>query len=346
MLSALTYLRYNQITGTFPSDLCEVANCEAKAGNPNLVAPCGSTDCCNLGDGAACPTPEPTPKPTPCNQVEIFGQCISETRTSLRAHPASPSPARRATDPRRRRTLVQNQITGPIPTEIGLLTALTDLMYNQIAGPIPAEIGLLYMMLTDLRAPPRPRRPARRATAPRRRRQLEENQITGTFPPALCYVATCQAAGNPNLVAPCGSTGCCGLGDGAACPVMIFGKPYDPETTTSLDLENGITGSIPPEIGQLTALTSLRVPPAYLNSNQIDGPIPTEIGQLTALTDLRVPPRPRRPARRATAPRRRRIIVNNEITGTFPTEIGQLTALWVLRVPPASPTPGAPRDRP
>ena len=74
------------------------------------------------------------------------------------------------------------------------------------------------MMLTDLRAPPRPRRPARRATAPRRRRQLEENQITGTFPPALCYVATCQAAGNPDLVAPCDKTGCCDLGDGTACP--------------------------------------------------------------------------------------------------------------------------------
>jgi regulator of replication initiation timing len=62
--------------------------------------------------------------------------------------------------------------------------------------------------------------------------------------------------------------------------------------------------------------------------------------------DLRVPPRPRRPARRATAPRRRRILGLNDITGPIPAEIGLLTALKYLRVPPASPTPGAPRDQP
>ena len=57
-------------------------------------------------------------------------------------------------------------------------------------------------------------------------------------------------------------------------------------------------------------------------------------------------PRPRRPARRATDPRRRRSLFNGEIKGPIPTEIGELTALTKLRVPPASPTPGAPRDRP
>ena len=36
--------------------------CSANSGN-NLVAPCGSTDCCDLGAGAACPS-ETTPKPT------------------------------------------------------------------------------------------------------------------------------------------------------------------------------------------------------------------------------------------------------------------------------------------
>ena len=59
-----------------------------------------------------------------------------------------------------------------------------------------------------------------------------------------------------------------------------------------------------------------------------------------------LPPRPRRPARRATAPRRRRDLSDNKITGPISTEIGELTALWLLRGPPASPTPGAARDRP
>ena len=63
-------------------------------------------------------------------------------------------------------------------------------------------------------------------------------------------------------------------------------------------------------------------------------------------TDLRGPPRPRRPARRATAPRRRRNLYRNDITGPIPAEIGQLTALTNLRVPPAFPTPGAARERP
>ena len=58
------------------------------------------------------------------------------------------------------------------------------------------------------------------------------------------------------------------------------------------------------------------------------------------------PPRPRRPARRATDPRRRRRLFSNKITGSIPTEIGLLTAMKHLRVSPAFPTPGAPRDRP
>ena len=70
--------------------------------------------------------------------------------------------------------------------------------------------------------PPRPRRPARRATDPRRRRFLENNKkISGTFPPELCAVVlTCQANVGNDLVAPCGSTGCCDFWDGAACPAV------------------------------------------------------------------------------------------------------------------------------
>ena len=63
-------------------------------------------------------------------------------------------------------------------------------------------------------------------------------------------------------------------------------------------------------------------------------------------TSLRVPPRPRRPARRATAPRRRRDLYNKGVTGPIPPEIGLLTKLTSLRVPRASPTSGAAHDRP
>jgi len=44
---------------------------------------------------------------------------------------------------------------------------------------------------------------------------------------------------------------------------------------------NQLTGSIPPEIGSLTNLTSL-----YLDDNQLTGEIPSEIGNLTNLRTL------------------------------------------------------------
>ena len=65
--------------------------------------------------------------------------------------------------------------------------------------------------------PPRPRRPARRATAPRRRRYLYDNKIDGTFPVELCDVRKCSAKRGNNLVAPCGKKDCCDLDDGEAC---------------------------------------------------------------------------------------------------------------------------------
>ena len=96
--------------------------------------------------------------------------------------------------------------------------------------------------------------------------------------------------------------------------------------------QNGLSGSIPPELGQLTKLRDLllygnqligSIPPELgqltnlwrlsLNSNQLSGCIPPELGQLTNLEVLS--------------------LYNNQLSGSIPPELGQLTnlrRLWLF----------------
>ena len=80
----------------------------------------------------------------------------------------------------------------------------------------------------------------------------------------------------------------------------------DDGRVTELNLrENGLTGPIPPELGDLTRLTEL-----ILGSNGLTGPIPPELGNLTSLTVLQ--------------------LNSNGLTGPIPPELGNLTRLWYL----------------
>ena len=113
--------------------------------------------------------------------------------------------------------------------------------------------------------------------------------------------------------------------------VILWGQTYLIEETDTLSLlyDNGVTGSIPPEIGNLTNLTWLylrgnnltgSIPPEignltnltffYLRGNNLTGSIPSEIGNLTNLTDLR--------------------LQDNQLTGSIPSELGNLTNLDYL----------------
>ena len=69
--------------------------------------------------------------------------------------------------------------------------------------------------------------------------------------------------------------------------------------------ENNVTGSIPPEIGKLTALKELR-----LEDNLLEGPLPPGIGQLRNLQLLR--------------------LSNNSLSGPLPPELGTMERLEVL----------------
>ena len=86
--------------------------------------------------------------------------------------------------------------------------------------------------------------------------------------------------------------------------VNLWGVDYSIENTTELYLLNsGLTGEIPPEIGNLTNLTFLD-----LHNNQLIGTIPPEIGNLTNLTELR--------------------LGSNQLTGEIPVSICDLNINW------------------
>ena len=87
----------------------------------------------------------------------------------------------------------------------------------------------------------------------------------------------------------------------------------------SLKLWGGLTGPIPPELGKLAVLRSLDLP-----GNDLSGPIPPELGELTGLESLDLP--------------------GNDLSGPIPPELGELAALGFLdlrrnnlsgRIPPA-----------
>ena len=66
--------------------------------------------------------------------------------------------------------------------------------------------------------------------------------------------------------------------------------------------ENQLSGSIPPELGNLASLTSI-----YLGSNQLSGGIPLELGDLINLTKL--------------------VLADNQLSGSIPPELGNLIKL-------------------
>ena len=82
----------------------------------------------------------------------------------------------------------------------------------------------------------------------------------------------------------------------------------DDERVTELHLFGaGLTGPIPPELGDLTSLRNLN-----LGGNGLTGPIPPELGNLTSLRDLRLD--------------------GNRLTGPIPPELGDLTSLRNLNL--------------
>ena len=191
--------------------------------------------------------------------------------------------------------LAQNQLTGPIPSELGNLSNLHELsLYrNQLVGEVPTGIsGLSDLVVLS----------------------LEFNRLTGPIPPELGNLANLLWLGlsGNQLVGeiPPELGGLANLGH------------------LALDL-NQLTGEIPPELGELANLRSMA-----LAGNRLSGPIPQEIGALTHLVDLDLHDNRfsgKIPARLGDVTNLQSLFLSgNVLTGQIPRELGNIANLLFL----------------
>jgi len=219
--------------------------------------------------------------------------------------------------------LTDNQLSGNIPSELGNLTNVTGLFLNdnQFIGSIPATIGDLNN-LTDLR--------------------LSNNQLGGCYDTSLinlCSQLTNASIDTGNSFDATWSSFCnngsgicmsttCTTSDSLALVTLYnatngsnwtniwnLDQPMSTWNGVTLDGEgcvrslvlsdNQLSGSMPPELGNLTKLEFL-----YLENNQLTGAIPSELGNLTDLTLLH--------------------LLNNQLSGNIPVELGNLSNLEYL----------------
>jgi len=240
-------------------------------------------------------------------------------------------------------SLADNQLTGPIPPELGNLANLTSLWLqaNQLTGPIPPELGNLTNLMTlyawnnlltgtippelgDLAALRTLHLSANALTgsipielgnlANLTALQLYGNQLSGPIPPelgSLANLTTLHLGGNqlsgplPLELANLANLRTLHIyGNQLSGPIPSWLGNFS--NLTSLYLGNNqFTGSIPPELGNLTNLVSL-----FIYGNPISGPIPRELGNLVNLTTLYLP--------------------NIQLTGSIPPELGNLSSLDTL----------------
>ena len=193
--------------------------------------------------------------------------------------------------------LIENNLVGVIPPEIGTLGAIEvlKLSFNHISGVIPSEIGNLRA-LTHLR--------------------LGGNQLSGGIP---------HNVGNLDMLEYLD----------LAINQLSGEIPTEIGNLERLDLlrlsSNMLSGEIPPEIGNLESLETL-----VLSSNQLSGEIPAEIGNLKTLRYLGLRYNHLSGEIPTEIGNLRALEVirlsGNHLSGEIPTEIGNLSKLDVLDV--------------
>ena len=218
-------------------------------------------------------------------------------------------------------TLVDNQLSGVIPPELGSLKNLIWLLLNgnNLTGEIPPELGSLANL---------------------KRLQIGSNQLTGGIPEELGSLTHLELLGVSfnqltGEIPP-------ELGNLTNLEMLWLGSnqltgEIPPEVGNLLNLRslglrnNELTGEIPPELGNLTRLEELG-----LSDNQLTGEIPPELGNLTSLGNILFG----RNELTGEIPQelgnllnlRSLYIYENELTGKIPPELGSLTNLFILRL--------------
>ena len=135
-------------------------------------------------------------------------------------------------------------------------------------------------------------------------------EITVMDPDRAALVALYEATDGPNWVNNDNWLTDAPLGDWYGVDTDVSGRVVRLDLAGNTDnwpevIPHGLSGPIPPELGNLTHLTRL-----YLQVNQLSGPIPTELGSLTNLELLS--------------------LGSNDLSGPIPTELGELASLTWL----------------
>ena len=242
-------------------------------------------------------------------------------------------------------TLVENNLAGPIPPELGSLTRLevVKMYYNRLSGKIPPELGnlsnLVHLGLYE--------NGLEGAIPPELGNlpslidfYLSENQLTGTIPAELANLPVVEDFGvqNNKLTGPIppefGRSSSMVLlsfrnndlsgpippeiGDLATLKLFDaaknqFSGPIPAEFGKLAKLERlslfaaGLSGPIPPELGNLKKLKDM-----WLSTNQLSGPLPPELGGLESLETL--------------------TLHTNQLEGPLPPELGNLSKLELLQL--------------